>query len=455
LPTEFHIGIDDTDSRTSGCTTYTAAVLIEELSNRGFQTTDFPWLVRLNPNIPWKTRGNGALALHLEVSHNESEQVKKITIETVQNTIERPAPSTDPAVVFLAGPAPYILKEFSTRALHDVLSVSDARKLARIIGAEIHVFGKSRGIIGALAALGAPLEGDHTFEIVAYRTRENLGTPRRVNIDSIRRMDAEYHGRTFNNIDPETRRILICPHGPDPVLFGIRGEDPESLVGAFRTIRADEPVERIMIFKTNSGTDAHLTVQRTTQTLKLYMAAVVSGRVQSTPKILRGGHAVVVMEDDTGTIECAAFESTGPVRDVVRQLVPGDVLKVYGGVHRGPNLQLTLNLEKVEVLGLAETFEMKNPYCLACGSRCESMGTRQGFRCRRCFLRYPNASKLRVIKPRKVATGIFLPPPRAHRHLTKPMSRSTDTIENGKHSTMPFQGIEYFTIAGLGTKTQY
>jgi len=27
---------------------------------------DYPYLVRLNPNIPWKTRGNGAVCIHFK-----------------------------------------------------------------------------------------------------------------------------------------------------------------------------------------------------------------------------------------------------------------------------------------------------------------------------------------------------------------------------------------------------
>ena len=61
MVTELHVGIDDTDSEKGGCTTYTATVLFHELSSRGLKPSDFPWLVRLNPNIPWKTRGSSAV----------------------------------------------------------------------------------------------------------------------------------------------------------------------------------------------------------------------------------------------------------------------------------------------------------------------------------------------------------------------------------------------------------
>ena len=56
-----HIGIDDTDSLDGGCTTWLITEIIAELQE--LDLIGPPRLVRLNPNVPWKTRGNGALAL--------------------------------------------------------------------------------------------------------------------------------------------------------------------------------------------------------------------------------------------------------------------------------------------------------------------------------------------------------------------------------------------------------
>ena len=61
-----HIGLDDTDSTRKGCTTYITALLVEKLERLGVKFLDYPSLVRLNPNVPWKTRGNGALCLRLK-----------------------------------------------------------------------------------------------------------------------------------------------------------------------------------------------------------------------------------------------------------------------------------------------------------------------------------------------------------------------------------------------------
>jgi len=136
--TELHIGIDDTDSEKGGCTTYTATVLFQDLIERGFKPSDFPWLVRLNPNIPWKTRGNGALAVHFFVDEEQIENVQRLALETVERTTVASACGTDPALAFLKGEVPRTLREYSTRALHDVLSVREARAVAAKAGAEVH-----------------------------------------------------------------------------------------------------------------------------------------------------------------------------------------------------------------------------------------------------------------------------------------------------------------------------
>ncbi len=421
--TEFHIGIDDTDSRTSGCTTYTATLLYEELCRRGFRPTDFPWIVRLNPNIPWKTRGNGALAIHLLVEEAEIDSVKNIARQLIEETSDITKPSTDPALAFLAGSVPDSLREFSTRALHDVISIAKAMKVAKRIGASEFLLKGARGLIGSLAAIGAGLEtGAHTFEILAYRTRQNWGSVRQVDLDSVRKMADKYSNCTFNSVDPETGRVMICPHGPDPVLLGIRGNDPRRVLEAYREVRIGEPVERVMIFRTNQGTDAHLTKSRRISQLKPHQSAVLTGRVETVPRVLRGGHVLFRLRDETGLIDCAAYKPTGSLEMAARELLPGDRVRVYGGIRRRPDGSLTLNLERVDIHALAPAFRKENPSCPDCKARCESTGRGQGFRCKKCHQRLPNALKEIFPVERKMMPAILMPPPRARRHLTKPVS---------------------------------
>ena len=58
-----HIGFDDTDSRNGMCTTFLAYKIVEYLKKEHTEFLDYPYLIRFNPNIPWKTRGNGAVAI--------------------------------------------------------------------------------------------------------------------------------------------------------------------------------------------------------------------------------------------------------------------------------------------------------------------------------------------------------------------------------------------------------
>src|SRR2546428_313552 len=58
------IGIDDTDGLQGMCTTFLATEIVRDLT-RDFDLIGYPRLVRLNPNIPWKTRGNGAVGIRI------------------------------------------------------------------------------------------------------------------------------------------------------------------------------------------------------------------------------------------------------------------------------------------------------------------------------------------------------------------------------------------------------
>lgn len=55
------VAVDDTDSMKGNCTTFLATEIIREFDD--LDLIGNPRLVRLNPAIPWKTRGNGALVL--------------------------------------------------------------------------------------------------------------------------------------------------------------------------------------------------------------------------------------------------------------------------------------------------------------------------------------------------------------------------------------------------------
>ncbi len=416
-----HIGIDDTDSLLGGCTTYVAAVLVEKLAKLNVEFQDYPTLIRLNPNIPWKTRGNGAVALRVKTTVEYADKIKCEVLRTVES-LSQPGEDVDPAVVFLSGAIHNEVKHFSKMALYDFLSIDFALKTAGECGVEVFAGKSLKGVVGALAAIGEELKDDYTYELLTYRTDSYRGMPRMVSAESVFLMDKVTSPMTFNNLDPETRRILITPRGPDPVLYGIRGEDPTVLLEAMKMVNVYEPIERWVIFRTNQGTDAHLKWIKNPKDIKPYRAVAFKAVVCGKPHVIPGGHVIFKVAFKDEVFDCAAYEPTGGFREIVKKLIPGDVVEIYGGV-RPLNGAMTINLEKIKVVSLVKEVKYFNPKCPKCNSTMKSMGRDKGFKCEKCGFKDPNMRKLKFEIPRDIEPGLYIPPPRAQRHLTKPFSR--------------------------------
>lgn len=418
------IGIDDTDSTRKGCTTYIVALLVEKLEKLGVRFADYPNLVRLNPNVPWKTRGNGALSIRIRYDKN-TEEIKETVISTVEEHSDLEFKGTDPGIVFLEkAEIPEEIKIFAKNTITGVVTLKEALELVKKFGAEAVGYKEGRGIIGSLAAIGETLKDDHTYEIITYRVPENYGKKRKMDTASIFEMDKATEPYTFNNVDQEKRRIIITPRGPDPILFGIRGESPEVLKKAFKVVKPLEPIERWVIFRTNHGTDAHLRRVEKLNQIKPYNPVIASGMVSANPKIVPRRHVVFSIRDDSNEVDCAAYEPTGALRKTTRKLIIDDYVEVHGGVRRpAKNNLLTINLEKIRLLKLAPEIVYQNPICPKCGRRLESMGKGQGFRCDKCGSRYPNLGKVEVRLERCIKEGLYITSPRSQRHLTKPFQR--------------------------------
>jgi tRNA(Ile2)-agmatinylcytidine synthase len=424
LMIKMHIGFDDTDSPKGGCTTYIAALLVEKLRSMGASFTDYPNLVRLNPNVPWKTRGNGALCLRIRCRDNLLDRIMETVVDTVEENAELGYEGTDPGVVFLFNNVPKEVKDFAKRTVQGVVEREEALRLIKRFRVEAVGFKRGRGIIGGLAAIGETLNGDHTYEIIAYRTPENRGTPRKIQSSSVREMNEKTSPLAFNNVDPETGRILITPRGPDPILYGIRGENPEVVKLAHEMIRLEETVERWVIFRTNHGTDGHLREVKAVGEIQPYNPVVVQGAVSKEPKVIQGGHVIFSIRDGTGEVDCAAYEPTGTLCEISKNLSFGDMIEALGGVRPASSKHsVTINLEKIRILKLALKATFFNPTCPECGRRMESMGTGKGFRCKKCGFRSSQLGKVAVKEKRVLKRGLYITSPRSQRHLTKPLCR--------------------------------
>jgi tRNA(Ile2)-agmatinylcytidine synthase len=365
------VGIDDTDSSRESCTTYLAYRIAVDLSP-DVEVLPYPRLVRLNPNVPFKTRGNAAISFIVETPDPEK------AFELISRKVATMADvegGANSGLVFLDDPSQASnLDALYVDALTGIVSPHRVRRLLKDIGARTFELGNGMGLVGAASSLAFDEQRDHTYELISYRTEQSRGTKRVLDAASVRAMDAETFPRTFNNYDYQKRKILIAPHGPDPVFAGVRGDSPMIVLDAFAMLRYDEELEGKMVYVSNQHTDAHL--QRELD-WKAYSSGWVGGTVREV-EVGEGGHVYVTIETDAWRLLAAAYEPTGDLRRAVRLLQKGDRAKFFGGVRRPSTLHpKVLNLEKVEVL--------------------ESSGP--------------------------LVPGTYISSPRANRHLTKPLAR--------------------------------
>ena len=126
-----HIGLDDTDSTFGRCTTHLAFKVTSYLSKKNVKFLDYPLLIRLNPNIPWKTRGNGAVCLRIVTKAKNNENI----IDFIKNELEKNSEidkGANPGLVCLQRKEiPDEIKEFHRLAMFDILSKQKATKLAQ------------------------------------------------------------------------------------------------------------------------------------------------------------------------------------------------------------------------------------------------------------------------------------------------------------------------------------
>jgi tRNA(Ile2)-agmatinylcytidine synthase len=366
-------GIDDTDSSRGWCTTYLAYRIAVDL-HPDVRVLPYPRLVRLNPNIPFKTRGNAAVCLEIEAPDLD------VAFERICGKVEELSDVEGGANSGLV-----VLEDVSKartfgplyqRALAGVVSPHAVRRLLRSSGARSFELGNGMGLVGAASSIGFDPDFDHTYELIAYRQRKYWGTGRAVDSSTVREMDAKTFPHTFNNYDYQKRKVLIAPHGPDPVFAGVRGDSPEMVIRAFGLLGHEEPLEGHMVYLTNQHTDAHL---RGELRWKVFSSGWLYGIVEAV-STGAGGHVFVTLLVDGDRRVAAAYEPTGDLRRAAKLLRPGDQIRAFGGVRKGTPL---------------------HPPIL-------------------------NMEKFQLVKHREgggLPKGTFISSPRANRHLTKPLIR--------------------------------
>jgi len=370
------VGIDDTDSSRGYCTTYLAFRIAVDLGEH-LSVVPYPRLVRLNPNIPFKTRGNAAVCLKIETNDPDS------AFNALHRKLKELADvdgGANSGLVFLEDPdSAGAFRPIYNRALSQVVNQASVRAFLKEEGVRFASLGNGMGLVGAAASLGFSDSDDHTFELISYRRRESWGLRRSINPSSVREMDRRTFPHTFNNYDYQKRKVLVAPHGPDPVFAGIRGDSPSAVVKAFSQLDLEEGLEGHMVYVSNQHTDAHL---RNPLDWKVYSSGWATGKVESVVTG-RGGHVYLALKSGGRRRLCAFYEPTGDLRRAAKQLAPGDRVRLSGGVRRATSAhEKILNVERMEVLLLSRTPQK-----------------------------------------RTLARGTYIASPRANRHLTKPLTR--------------------------------
>jgi tRNA(Ile2)-agmatinylcytidine synthase len=400
------IGIDDTDSPAGMCTTYLGAVLARRLIREHMQVREAR-LVRLNPNVTFKTRGNAAIMLDAE---GDPDRAFAIACALVEELADFSCENTNPGMVVSdRKPDP----AFYRKAVTDFCMIEEAVAILDVAGARYRGWKNRRGLIGATAAVASELP-DKTSEILVYREPERFGTPREVDRQDLFDAERATFPHTWDTVDIINDVVVCVPHTPDPVLFGIRGESPRWVMAARQMIDSETPGIK-QIWVTNQGTDAHL-LAGTVGKLREGLSYRVGGTVADPPKTGTGGHVSFTIRDGDDAVRCMAYEPTKNFRQVVRQLMPGDRIIAVGSFKKG-----SINLEKMMVVSLVRAEKVRPPLCSACSKRMTSDGRGKGWKCKKCGAR-ADAPDMQEVS-RTLKTGWYEVPPTARRHLAKPLCR--------------------------------
>lgn len=420
------IAVDDTDSRQGMCTTYLMTEIIER-SN--LDVIGFPRLVRLNPSIKFKTRGNGALVANLAYGSGHystigeirgktlksyqnareeagEEDLLKIASEVIEELAVLEEPETNPGVVVSRNKFP---EEFYWKAVREEVTIEDTEHFIKSNGGNYGKFKNGRGIIGAAGAISWPAL-NRTYEMIAYRGQigSNPDTGTMLKIAEC----ADGITGTFNNVDRRNRYPAIFPSDRTPVIAGVRGKIAEPIIREFPLILSDNGVnyERMVCFETNQASDDHLNYNG--KSLKDGQSFNLKGIVISYPHVIEGSHYFAGLNSNLGKVHMAAFEPTKEFREVFSKLIPGDYVSVYGTYANE-----TLNTEKLEVLSLAENYRRTAPICDNCGRKMTNNG-KEDFRCRSCKARKTMPHYIKY--QRELKQGKYDVPVIARRHLSRP-----------------------------------
>lgn len=186
------IAADDTDSSTWMCTTFLATELVRALPD--LDVIGLPRLVRLNPAVPWKTRGNGAICIRVGKGTGRPRPIGRIgerEILSYARSVQEPDPDdvldrcrpvlerwsqlddSDPGLVVSSRPP---RPDLYLRAVSEIIAKQDAVNALHDVDAKTYELNSGRGLIGAAAAASWSPR-DRTYEVLTYRRQDLWGSP--------------------------------------------------------------------------------------------------------------------------------------------------------------------------------------------------------------------------------------------------------------------------------------
>lgn len=386
------LALDDTDGRDGGCTTYLLTRIVGTL---GLDVIGFPKLVRLNPNIPYKTRGNAALAVRLgngtgkemEIGEfkgkpiysfkdgtepDEAEKILNLAWEIIESEANLEDPRTNSGLI-VTNALPE--SEHYDQALREIVSLQDVKNYLQTSEMSFKFAKTGRGLVGALAALSW-VPSARTYELIGYRL------PRAKSYESETKLNAagfvdEIPG-TFNNIDWQRKHAAIFPSPNTPVQYGIRATEYDCLLDLPSKMKSRFGIthDAYMIFMTNQATDEqYISDPGNLEELRSYS---LTARVATEPVHIAGGHWFFDAVYRARTYRVAVFEPTKNMRRLIPDLRNGDLIRIWASVKKN-----TLNLEKAVIVSRSRVFRRINPICGNCGARMVNHG-QHDYRCSSC-----------------------------------------------------------------------
>ena len=312
------IGLDDTDNPDSGCTTATFDDLLKYISHiDGFEIIERR-LVRLWPFAERRTRGNGALACLISCS---KESIPNLEIllsnffdELVLDLNVEENDMTSPALLYSYEE---LDEDFYWEAVRKKVNLNVRRN--SLDSVKILSLDSDWGLIGASSAMAWKSIESSTWELIAWRFSDNIGSQREVTSSVVKKMESLFPD-TFVNRDPTADKGLIAPRTPCPVLYGIRGATSQAVLSAHEWLQSNqgtEKCERYAIHRTNQLSDDHI-------------LGYSSATVLTKPVETKGAHSSLDVFSHGRKITLVAFKEGGDVNRLLRRLIPGDRINWLG-----------------------------------------------------------------------------------------------------------------------------